>query len=61
MSKTFLVGNSAFIKTSFGKRKQTLNFAVYILESKLEFGRTRYLVTPMSGKGKAWVEKLSKK
>ena len=31
---------------------------VKILEIKISYGRTRYLITPVSGIGEQWVEKL---
>ncbi len=39
-------------------RVGTLRFAVRIIGAKNAYGHTRYLVTPKSGDGEAWVEKV---
>lgn len=37
-----------------------LTVTVKILDYKTSYGRDRYLVTPVAGEGKVWVEKLEK-
>lgn len=34
----------------------TLHVDVLILDSKVSYGQTRYLVTPLSGSGEKWVD-----
>lgn len=46
-----------------GKRAEVslggLTVLVKILDVKQSYGRTRYLVTPVTGSGEVWVEQVS--
>ena len=47
------IGTRALLKTPWG-----FEIWVEIKDYKHSYGRDRWLVTPSSGKGEAWVEKL---
>lgn len=40
---------------------QSLTFEVNILETRKMFGRTEYLVTPVTGSGEVWKESVTLK
>lgn len=50
--KLALIGRHALVELG------GLQVKVEILDYKFTYGRDRYLVAPLSGKGEVWVEKL---
>ena len=47
------IGTRALLTTSWG-----FEILVEIIDFKQSYGRDRWLVRPVEGKGKAWVEKI---
>lgn len=54
------VGEVAILDMKIGQTSK-LSFDVKVLDSKISYGRQRFEVSPVSGSGKARVEKLRKK
>lgn len=38
-----------------GRKPPLLSIPVYVVDQKIIFGRTDYLITPVGGTGQAWV------
>lgn len=52
-NKLVRIGTLAELKTQWG-----FTITVKILDYKHSYGRDRWLVSPVSGKGEAWVENI---
>lgn len=49
-----MVGKEAYLETHQGN----LAFKIKVLDVKASYGKARYKVTPMAGKGSIWVENV---
>ena len=47
-----MIGKTVTIKS------ENLRFEVKVLDTKNSYGRKRYLVTPIAGKGRVWIENI---